>query len=121
MASYELEYLPPTEEGDVEYIGLSGELDLMNASELVERLSELAQGDSPLVIDLTRVVFIDSAAIHGLFQIARERGPHSLAFVVEPAAPVAATLGIVELHKAATVVASLADAKAVLSGSPQPG
>ena len=106
--------MAPDESGPA-YIAVSGELDLTNADGLAERLDELANGDGPLVLDLSRVVFIDSAAIHRLFRIARDRAPGTLAFVVEPTAPVAATLEIVEFGRAATVAASLAEARASLS------
>jgi anti-anti-sigma factor len=115
VASYDLERVEPTEEGGIAQIVLSGELDLTNAAELEERLEEVATEGTPVVVDLNRVVFIDSAAIHGLFRVARNRGPDGIAFVVEPTAPVAATLGIVELHRAATVAASFEDAKTVLT------
>jgi anti-anti-sigma factor len=113
VASYELEQMVPDESGPA-YIAVSGELDLTNADDLAERLGELANGDRPLVLDLSRVVFIDSAAIHRLFRIARDRSPGTLAFVVEPTAPVAATLEIVGFGQVATVAASLAEARANL-------
>ena len=97
VATYELEHMEADESG-LAFVALSGELDLTNADDLVERLDELANGDTPVVLDLSRLVFIDSAAIHCLFRVARERGPRGVAFVVEPTAPVAATLEIVELR-----------------------
>ena len=103
------------DEAGLAFVAVSGELDLTNADELAERLGELANGETPLVLDLNRVVFIDSAAIHRLFRVARERGPGRLAFVVDPTAPVAATLEIVEFSRAATVSASLAEARATLT------
>ena len=103
---------------DLVLLALSGELDLTNAHDLAERIGELANGHGPVVLDLNRVVFIDSAALHRLFQLAQGRRPGTLAFVVEPTAPVAATLEIVELGRAAPVTASLAEAQAALTGSP---
>ena len=114
MATYELERVEPGETG-LAFVALSGELDFTNADDLAQRLGDLANANTPVVLDLSRVVFIDSAAIRRLFLIARERGPHALAFVVEPAAPVATTLEIAELRRAAIVACTFAEAKAALT------
>ena len=113
MGSYELEYV---EDGDPEVtvIAVAGELDLSNADDLVEQLGTVAAG-RPLVIDLNRVLFIDSAALHRLFGVARERGFAGLALVAEPSAPVARTLDIVQFRQAATVAASVGEARAALA------
>ena len=58
------------------------------------------------MIDLNRVVFIDSAALHVLFKLARHVGPESLVLVLDPEAPVSRTLEIVGMRDAARVVAS---------------
>ena len=113
MATYELDRVEPREAG-LAYVALSGELDLTNADDLAQRLDDLATGNVAIVLDLTRVVFIDSAAIHRLFRIACDRGPHATAFVVEPTAPIAATLEIVGLGRAAPVAATLEEAKEAL-------
>jgi anti-anti-sigma factor len=114
VANYELEHVGPDDAG-IAVVVLTGELDLTNADELVARVRELANSATPLVVDLNRLVFIDSAAIHQLFQIAEERGHGSVAFVVDPTAPVSGTLRIVQLDRAAPVVASMDEAKALLS------
>jgi anti-sigma B factor antagonist len=115
VATYELEHEERDDSG-VALVTLSGELDLTNADDLARRLAKVANGEAPVVVDLTRLVFIDSAAIHRLFRIAHDRGPHGIAFVVEPAAPVAAALEIAQLGRAATVASSRAEAKATLTG-----
>jgi len=112
VASFELEHVQDGDPG-LAIVALVGELDLSNADELVEELAAAAAG-RPLVIDLNRVLFIDSAALHRLFGVASERGPDSLALVAGPGAPVARTLDIVQFGRAATVVASVADARAAL-------
>lgn len=84
-------------------VDLSGELDLTNARELELRLDEAAPADVALVLDLTRVSFIDSAALHVLFKLARRRGPERLAIVIEPTSWVARTLAIAGLESVATV------------------
>ena len=88
-------------------VDLSGELDLTNATELELRLDGAAPGEARLVLDLNRVAFIDSAAIHVLFRLARHRGQGQLVVVIHPDAPAARTLEIVGLEHAATMVASI--------------
>ena len=104
VSAYELE-LDGTGVGAID-ASLSGELDLTNARELEERLREAVPVGSTLVVDLNRVVFIDSAALHVLFKIARylEAGP--LVLVLDPDAPVARTLEIVGMRDAARVIGS---------------
>jgi anti-anti-sigma factor len=115
VALFELEYVTDGD-SEVAMVAVAGELDLSNADELVEQLRTTA-ADRPLVIDLNRVVFIDSAALHRLFEVARERGSSGLALVAEPGAPVAKTLEIVQFGRAATVAASVSDACAALARS----
>jgi anti-anti-sigma factor len=117
VASYELENLEHDEAG-VACVALTGELDLTNADELAERLAAIANGATGLVIDLNRLVFIDSAAIHRLFEIAREGRPGRLAFVVERGSAVAGTLEIVELGRVAPLTSSLDEARAILARAP---
>jgi anti-anti-sigma factor len=114
VATYELDRVEPREAG-LAYVALSGELDLTNIDDLAQRLDDLAAGNAAIVLDLTKVVFIDSAAIHRLFRIACDRGRHAMAFVVQPTAPVATTLAIAELSQAATVAPTLDAAKAALT------
>ncbi len=111
--SFELEYV---EEHDphVAFIALVGELDLTNADALVEQLDAIAAGRA-LVLDLNRLLFLDSAALNGLFRVARIRGRDGFAIVIEPSSPVATTLEIVDFRRAATVVPSRDDAVTALS------
>lgn len=104
MSAYDLE-LEETVAPDVA-VSLSGELDLTNARELEERLCTAAPPGSLLVVDLNRLVFIDSAALHVLFKVARHVRPGSLVLVLEPDAPVARTLEIVGMRDAARILAS---------------
>jgi anti-anti-sigma factor len=121
VAGYELQQVE-SNHPDVAVVLLAGELDLTNAEELAERLGELASIPR-LVLDLNRVVFIDSAALHCLFRIARQRGPTGLALAVERTAPIATTLEIVDLGRVATITATSEDAQTTLKdqvGSPRP-
>jgi anti-anti-sigma factor len=104
MPPFELEQ-HETEDPDVLHVGVVGELDLTNARELEERIEQLTAGDpSLLVLNLNRVVFIDSAALHVLFRTARTR---RIGIVVAPTAPVARTVEIVGLSEASAVGESL--------------
>lgn len=91
-------------------VSLTGELDLTNARELEERLRAAAPEKSVLVLDVSRVVFIDSAVLHVLFRLARTRGDGRLVVVLEPGAPVARAFDIVSMKDAVRVVPTLADA-----------
>jgi anti-anti-sigma factor len=111
MAPFELEH-QETEDPGVLHVALSGELDLTNARELENRIGELTAGDGSLVVlDLNRVVFIDSAALHVLFRTAR-RGRTGI--VISRTAPVARTVEIVGLSEATVVGESLAAVLAAL-------
>lgn len=114
MASFELEQIQ--EADDVVVVAVTGEVDLSNADDFVERLG-MAGAGRPLAVDLNRVLFIDSAALHRLFVVARESGPGRLALVAEPTAPVARTLEIVQFHRAAIVATSVVEACAALARS----
>ena len=111
VATFDVEQTE-SEHTDVTVVALVGELDLTVASELTERLEEHAQFPA-LVIDLNRVHFIDSAALHCLFRLARDHD--SLAFVLEPTSPIATTLAIVELGRAAPLRATLDEAVSALT------
>ena len=107
MSAYDLEIA-----GDAEGVvvaSLAGELDLTNAHELEERLAGAAPSETVLVIDLNRVVFIDSAALHVLFKLAERRPKDRLVLLMEPNAAVSRTLDIVRMKDAVGIVTSLDD------------
>jgi anti-anti-sigma factor len=106
VSVYDFELSTDAAEGVVVVV-LSGELDLTNARELEERLDRSAPPDALLVVDLNRVVFIDSAALHVLFKLARRRGRERFTLLVESDAAVARTLEIVGMKDAAPIVGSL--------------
>jgi anti-anti-sigma factor len=117
MTSYELER-QETDDSSVVLVQVRGELDLTNASELEERLQDLpSDGGTSLVLDLNRVVFIDSAALHVLFKTARRLGKDRFGLLYEPTATVARTLAIVGVPKVATSGASHDELVAALSGT----
>jgi anti-sigma B factor antagonist len=109
MTSYELEQRPIEGEGLV-LLEAMGQLDLTNAHEVEERLEELSAGNGArLVLDLNRVVFIDSAALHVLFRTARRLGRARFGLVLEPTAAVARTLAIVGISEVATIAATASE------------
>jgi anti-anti-sigma factor len=90
-------------------VGLVGELDLTNAED-VERELVRAVGGGGIVLDLNGVTFIDSAALHMLFRVARGIGDAGrFGIVLEPTALVARTLEIVGLNAVTTVRQSVDD------------
>jgi anti-anti-sigma factor len=117
MATFELEH-EETDDPSVVQVNVLGELDLTNARELEERLAELPAADtSVLLLDVNRVVFIDSAALHVIFRTARRLGGNRFGVVLEPTAPIARTLSIVGLSKATAVGASADEILATLGHS----
>lgn len=107
--SYALEQRPTGDPSEI-LVDVSGEIDLTNAHELEEHLEELiAQDGSILVLDLNRVVFIDSAAVHVLFRTARRLGRNRFQLVFEPTSAVARILSIVNISEVAKVSESTAD------------
>jgi anti-anti-sigma factor len=102
MTPYELERRD-TDYPSVVLVAVAGELDLTNARELEERLEGLLGADQvSLLMDLNRVAFIDSAALHVLFRIARRLGKDRFGLMYEPTAAVSRTLSIVGLPRVTT-------------------
>jgi anti-anti-sigma factor len=104
MSTYDLEI--DDAGGGVVVASLSGELDLTNARQLEEGLQAAAEGISLLVVDINRVVFIDSAALHVLFRLAATRERDGLVLLMEPNAAVSRTLDIVAMKDAVRIVRS---------------
>ena len=105
MSAYDLEI--GDEAAGVVVASLAGELDLTNARELEEQLDGAAASEAVLVLDLNRVVFIDSAALHVLFKLAERRPKDRLVLLMEPTAAVSRTLDIVRMKDAVGIVSSL--------------
>ena len=55
---------------------VTGEIDISTVGGLRERLFELAEGSEPLIVDLDRVTFIDSAGLGVLVGVARRADEH---------------------------------------------
>lgn len=114
MSAYDVEVRE--EAAGVVVATLTGELDLTNARELEERLESAAAVDALLAIDINRVVFIDSAAVHVLFKLARRRPDDRLVLLMEANAAVSRTLDIVGLKDAVRIVPSLEQIEPAGSG-----
>jgi anti-anti-sigma factor len=108
MPTYEIE-LDESALPDAVVAALIGELDLTNARELEESLQSAAPATAVLAVDVNRVVFIDSAALHVLFKLARSRDRGRMAILMDPNAPISRTFDIVGMHDAIPVVASLSE------------
>jgi anti-sigma B factor antagonist len=64
-------------------VSLSGELDITRSQALTQRLMGAADNrDIGLVVDLTEVTYIDSAAVNVLFEVAEALRQHQLAFAM---------------------------------------
>ena len=109
MTSFEVE--PGiAEDPQVIVLALTGELDLTNASELEERLDRaLTANGSRLVLDLRRLAFVDSAALHVLFRTARALGKERFGLVVEPHSAIARVFEIVRISEIARIGDSIDD------------
>jgi anti-anti-sigma factor len=112
VATFELDHVTDVGSG-IMLVSLAGELDLTNVDDLEDELESVTDG-GPVVLDLNRLVFVDSAALHRFFRIVRGRGAGGVAFVIEPTAPVAGALAIVELGRAAPVAPTRDEALAAL-------
>jgi anti-sigma B factor antagonist len=55
---------------------VTGDMDMSTVAGLRERLFGLADSEQPLIVDLNRVTFIDSAGLGVLIAAARQAGAH---------------------------------------------
>src|SRR2546421_13026833 len=87
-------------EGRVLVAVLDGELDMSNAAGLGAAISnELSNASLGLIVDLTGVEYLDSAALHMLFELRRHLGNRGQAMrlVVPSGAIIAQTLEIMDV------------------------
>jgi anti-anti-sigma factor len=109
VAPYELE-IRQSDGSDLYLVELSGELDLTNVPEVERRIEALVVPGARIVLDLNRVTFLDSAALHLLFRLARRFGGRErFGIVLEPNALVARVLTMVGLDEVARIDATLDD------------
>jgi len=105
VTSYELEQRAAGAR-NVMIVDIAGELDLTNAEDVERRLEALSSDTSALVLDVNRVLFIDSAALHVLFRTARRLGKERFGLVLDPNGALARTLEIVRISEVATLAGS---------------
>lgn len=109
VGAYELEVREVDDAGLV-LVELAGELDLTNVSEVEQRVEELGVPRATVVFDLNRVTFVDSAALHLLFRLARRFGGSGrFGIVIDPNALIARVLTMVGLGEVATITPRLED------------
>jgi anti-anti-sigma factor len=114
VSSFELDKGESSDAG-VSLVSLGGELDLTNVIDLEPRLDELMGESNSFVLDLSRVVFVDSAALHMLFRLVREH-PTTVAIVISPGAPIARMLEIADLGRLVPIAASYEEARVAMRG-----
>lgn len=87
----------------VAVVRLTGEVDFGNVADVEAAIRDtVTNGVSGLVIDLSVVGYLDSAALRMLFAIARhlEASRQPAALVVQPDSPVRSLLAVTHLHAA---------------------
>ena len=102
-----------TNEGDAVVVQLAGELDLYNANVVRDALLEVcARGPERLVVDLSKVEFLDSTTLGVLIE-ARSRLPNRRGFLLAaPGAETRRALQVSGLDRHLAVHATLQDALA---------
>jgi anti-anti-sigma factor len=101
--------------GDVVIAHVTGELDLAGAPSTGEAIGEAVPTSArALVVDFTKLEFIDSSGIAMLFNLVRRLGGRrqQMHVVARGGEPVARVLEIVEFHRAAPVHETLDEALA---------
>jgi len=85
---------------------LTGELDISAAAKAGDRIAAAVSSSARgLVVDLSRLEFMDSSGVSMLFSLARQVGSHrqQLRVVAPPGRPVSRVLQIVEFERAAAI------------------
>jgi anti-anti-sigma factor len=106
---------------EVVVVRLTGELDISVAEPAGQRIARSVPSSARgLVVDMTRLDFIDSSGVSMLFRLARRVGSHRQQLrVVAPAGrTVARVLEIVEFERAAPVHADVESAVAHIATPP---
>jgi anti-anti-sigma factor len=115
VTPYELEERETSDPGIV-LVETVGELDLTNVAEVEHRLEDVSSRVDGMLLDLNRVSFVDSAALHMLFRIARRLGTERFAIVLEPSGAIARTFDIVGLDRLARIGSSVDELLPALGG-----
>ncbi len=106
--------------GPVVIAEIEGEIDMSNAGDLRSALiAQVAKDAVGLIVDLSRVTYLDSAAIHVLYELREQlagRGLH-MRLVVVDGAPIETALRLTGVPDAVPICATVADAEASLADS----
>lgn len=106
------------ERGDIVVASVTGELDIVGASSTGEAIGEAVPGEArALVVDLTRLEFIDSSGVAMMFSLARRLGGRrqELRVVSRAGEPVQRVLELVEFDRAAPIHETVDEALAELT------
>jgi anti-anti-sigma factor len=109
--------------GNVVVGHVQGEIESANAAEMSAALAgQLTSDRAGLVIDLTRVTYLDSAGIELLFDLARRLRTHRqrLRLVVPSDAPMRRVLELCDIDRAAPIDATVDAALRGLGEAPAP-
>ena len=101
-------------------VTLTGEVDIVQASQLRERLlGAVRNEDLGLVVDLTEACYIDSVGVSLLFELAEKLSERQLqlAVVLPDGGLVGRVIGIVNLRSVAEVHGSVDDALGAIRGA----
>ena len=107
--------LTTDEVGGITVVRVAGELDKLAIDHARSGLDRLATAGK-LVVDLDGVTFIDSAALHALFGLARLAGPRGpdIAISVSDSSPTARVIALVHLADVIPVLPTVEDAVSAL-------
>jgi anti-sigma B factor antagonist len=99
-----------TDVNGVRIVTVIGELDVATRGPLEQQLAKVASdGVHSLIVDLRRVTFIDSGAIHALFKAGTSLDDSRAILLIEPGF-VRRVLDIVEIERVFAIESSLTDA-----------
>ena len=96
---------------------ITGEIDMSNAGDLRRTIgAELTNHTAALIVDLTAVTYLDSAAIHVIYELREQLAQRGLELrlVVPPEAPPMTALRLAGVVGAVPTLDTLADAEASL-------
>jgi anti-anti-sigma factor len=113
----ELATLRVRERGAIVMATIEGEIDLSNASELLDELTgAVANSARGLLVDLTALEFLDSSGIHMLYDLAERLATRQQGFAVimEPEAPPRRAIEVSGVEPAAWIYADRAAGLAAL-------
>lgn len=102
-----------TEQDGVTVAHLQGDIDLVGVPVIMGLLRERSRDSAVgLAVDLSEVRYLDSAAMHMLFQVAQELSVarKGMAVALPPDSPIGTLLRITSFHEVAKTYASLDEA-----------